>query len=150
MIGLASSLALVLLLGSAQALAQSAAEGIEAASKEFEAAFNGGDGAGVADLYTDDAALLPPDAARIDGKDDIANFWQGAIDAGLTDLDLETVEVMEANDLAVEVGALALNAPGSDGAAVPVTGKFIVVWQRGDDGAWRLHRDIWNLDPPVE
>jgi uncharacterized protein (TIGR02246 family) len=147
---LASSFALVLMLGSWQALAQSAGEGIEAASKEFEAAFNGGDGAGVASLYTDDAALLPPGAPRVDGKEAIATFWQGAIDAGLSDLDLATVEVMEADDLAIEVGTLMLNAPGADGAAGPVTGKFVVVWHRGDDDTWRLHRDIWNIDPPLE
>jgi ketosteroid isomerase-like protein len=27
-----------------------------------------------------------------------------------------------------------------------VSGKYIVVWQLGDDGAWRLHRDIWNMN----
>ena len=28
----------------------------------------------------------------------------------------------------------------------PVNGKFIVIWTRGGDGTWRLHRDIWNTD----
>jgi len=38
-----------------------------------------------------------------------------------------------------------------DGARVPVSGKYIVVWQRGEDGAWRLYRDIWNMNPaPAE
>ncbi|TIR04878.1 MAG: hypothetical protein E5X37_28660 [Mesorhizobium sp.] len=27
----------------------------------------------------------------------------------------------------------------------PRLGKYIVVWKKGDDGTWRLHRDIWNL-----
>jgi ketosteroid isomerase-like protein len=25
-----------------------------------------------------------------------------------------------------------------------VAGKYIVVWKKGEDGTWRLHRDIWN------
>lgn len=149
MIGLAS-FALVLLLGSGQALAQSAADGIEAAGKEFETAFNGGDGTGVASLYTEDAALLPPGADRVEGKADIATFWQGAIDAGLTDLDLSTVEVVEADDLAFEVGSVTMRAPNAEGAVVPLAGKYMVVWQRGDDGVWRLHRDIWNIDQTVD
>jgi hypothetical protein len=33
---------------------------------------------------------------------------------------------------------------------VTAVGKFIVVWPRGDDGVWRLHRDIWNMDPPAK
>jgi uncharacterized protein (TIGR02246 family) len=127
--------------------AESAEEGVKTASAKFEDAFNGGDGAAVGALYTEDAAILPPDAARVDGKAAIAEFWQGAIDAGLKDLDLQTVEVLDRGDLAVEVGKVSLTTTGSVGKAVPVSGKYVVVWQRGDDGAWRLHRDIWNLDP---
>jgi uncharacterized protein (TIGR02246 family) len=130
------------------ALADETAEaGIKAAGAEFEEAFNGGDGAAVGALYTDDAALLPPDAARVDGKEAIAEFWQGAIDAGLKDLDLQTVEVLDAGNLAIELGKVSLTSTGSVGDPVPVAGKYIVVWQRGEDGTWRLHRDIWNLDP---
>lgn len=127
--------------------AQDAQKAIEQGAAAWETAFNAGDGKGVADLYTEDAVLLPPGAARVDGKAAIATFWQGAIDSGLTDADLETVEVLEAGDLAIEVGTVALGAPTSDGGTADVSGKYIVVWQRGDDGAWRLHRDIWNMDP---
>jgi uncharacterized protein (TIGR02246 family) len=127
--------------------AETAEEGIKAASAKFEDAFNGGDGAAVGALYTEHAAVLPPDGARVDGNAAIAEFWQGAIDAGLKDLDLQTVEVLDAGDLAVEVGKVSLTTSGSVGKAVPVAGKYIVVWQRGDDGSWRLHRDIWNFDP---
>ena len=35
----------------------------------------------------------------------------------------------------------ALTAAGSDGNRVPVKGKYVVVWEHGDDGVWRLHRD---------
>ena len=127
--------------------AESAEEGIKAAGAEFEEAFNSGDGAAVGALYTEAAAILPPDGARVDGSAAIAEFWQGAIDAGLKDLDLQTLEVLDAGDLAVEVGKVSLTTTGSVGKSVPVAGKYIVVWQLGDDGSWRLHRDIWNLDP---
>ena len=137
----------VLMLQGPAIAAETAEEGIEAAGAKFEEGFNSGDGAAVGALYTEDAALLPPDAARVDGREAIAQFWQGAIDAGLKDLDLQTVEVLDGGDLAVEVGKVSLTTTGSVGKAVPVAGKYIVVWQRGDDGTWRLHRDIWNLDP---
>jgi uncharacterized protein (TIGR02246 family) len=127
--------------------AESAEEGIKVAAAKFEDAFNSGDGAAVGALYTEDAAILPPDGARVDGRAAIAEFWQGAIDAGLKDLDLQTLEVLDAGDLAVEFGKVSLTTTGSVGKAVPVAGKYIVIWQRDDDGAWRLHRDIWNLDP---
>ncbi len=47
---------------------------IETALATFAAAFNDGDGASVAALYTEDAALLPPDGARVDGRDAIQAF----------------------------------------------------------------------------
>jgi len=144
LIGLA---ALPLLLAAAPGHAQDAKAAIEEAAIAWESAFNAGDGKGVAELYTEDAALLPPGAERVDGKAAIAEFWQGAIDAGLAGADLETVEVVEAGDLAYEVGAVRLSAPTEDGERVSVSGKYIVVWQHADDGAWRLHRDIWNLNP---
>ena len=140
--------ALPLLLGAVPAHAQDAKAAIEEAAMAWESAFNAGDGKGVAELYTEDAALFPPDAERVDGKAAIAEFWQGAIDSGLADADLETVEVIESGDLAYEVGEVSLSAPGSDGARMPVSGKYIVVWQRADDDNWRLHRDIWNMNPP--
>ena len=27
-----------------------------------------------------------------------------------------------------------------------LVGKYIVIWKKGGDGNWRLHRDIWNFD----
>jgi uncharacterized protein (TIGR02246 family) len=134
----------------ASASANSPRENIEEALATFAAAFNGGDGAGVAALYTDDAALLPPGGERVDGRAAIETFWQGAIDGGLTNLTLRVVEVEAKGDIAYEVGALSLQAPGEDGQPVTVEGKYVVVWQKGADGAWRLHRDIWNMSPAAE
>lgn len=139
----------VLILGGGQALAQSAEEAIRNNLDAWEAAFDAGDGKALADLYTEDAVLLPPGAERVEGRGKIAEFWQGAIDSGLEDPDLEAVEVVESGDLAYEVGRLSITAPGEDGEPTPVSGKYVVIWQRGDDGTWRLHRDIWNTNPPT-
>lgn len=142
-----SALAFVLALAATSGALAGAREDIEAALATFATAFNNGDGAGVAVLYTDDAALLPPGEARVDGRAAIQAYWQGAIDAGLTDIALQAVEVEEDGDMAYEVGGFSLAAPGENGAKVTVTGKYIIVWKKGADGAWRLHRDIWNANP---
>lgn len=131
----------------APAAAQSAQAGIEAALVEFAEAFNSKDAAAVAAHYTEDAAVLPPDAARVDGRENIEKFWRGAMDAGLTDLALKAVEVEESGDLAYEVGTFTFKAPGEGGALAEAAGKYIVIWKKEPDGAWRLHRDIWNGDP---
>jgi uncharacterized protein (TIGR02246 family) len=126
------------------ALAGDATAEIEARSLEFETAFNAGDGAAVGAMYTEDAAVLPPGGARVDGRAAIAEFWTGAIGSGLGDLDLVTTEVIPAGeDAVVEVGTLTLSAPGEGGARTTVAAKYIVHWKQVD-GAWLLHRDIWN------
>ena len=115
----------------------------------FMTAFNDRDATGLANLYTEDAMLLPPDAVRLDGRQAIEQFWQGAIDAGVSSMVLETVEVEVTGDTAYEVGILSLDVPGENGELNSVSGKYIVIWKYGEDGEWRLHRDIWNVNPAI-
>ncbi len=121
-------------------------ESIETILKTLSESLNGGDAAAVAAHYTDDAALLPPNAARIDGREGIQGAWQALIDADVRDVVLTTQEVDVFGDVANEVGIISATAPSEDGGRVQWVGKYVSVWKRGGDGTWRLHRDIWNFD----
>ena len=123
-----------------------ARESVEAVLKAFSASFNRGDAAALAAHYTDDAALLPPNAARADGRQAIQAAWQALIDADVRDVPLTTEEVDVFGDVANEVGTIRATAPGENGGRVQWVGKYVSVWKRGRDGTWRLHRDIWNFD----
>jgi len=127
------------------ALAGSARSHIDETLVQFVNAFNGGDGAAIAALYTEDAELLPPDSAPVRGRQAIQDFWQGAIDAGITMESLGAVEVEAQGHMAAEVGAFVLSVPGENGQTTSVAGKYIVVWKR-DGHTWRLHKDIWNTN----
>jgi uncharacterized protein (TIGR02246 family) len=109
---------------------------------KFVAAFNAGDGATVASLYSEDAALFPPGGERIDGRSAIQTFWQGAIDSGMKIDDLHATEVDSSNDIAGEIGVFILSVPG-EGGVTKVPGQYIVIWKRNGH-TWQLHRDIWN------
>ena len=50
---------------------------IEAVNAKWVDFFNKGDFAGVASLYTDDAAAFPPGAGIVRGKDAIGAMWKG-------------------------------------------------------------------------
>ncbi len=110
----------------------------------FVAAFNAGDGATVAGFYAEDASLLPPGGARVDGRAAIQAFWQGAADSGVRIDDLHAVEVEARQDIAGEVGVFTLSVPGESGVT-KVVGKYIVIWKRAGH-TWQLYRDIWNTD----
>ena len=121
-------------------------ESIEAIGKTLCERLDAGNVAGVAELYTEDAVLMPPGAARLDGRNAIQQYWQGLLDAGVGDISLATQEVEGAGDSVVEVGLISATAPGDGDARVSLTGKYIVIYRRDGGGNWRLHRDIWNFD----
>jgi uncharacterized protein (TIGR02246 family) len=125
--------------------AKSIHETIVAANEEFMAAFNRGDAAGVAALYTEDAQLLPPNAGVMAGKEAIQAFWQGAMDMGIQSAQIETGEVERHGDTAIEVSKYTL---GGAGGQQLDQGKFIVIWKQ-EGGQWKLHRDIFNSSMPA-
>lgn len=128
----------------AQAIAESPRDEIDAANVSFSAAFNAGDAATASAHYSEDAAILPPGSARIDGRTQIEAYWKGAIEAGVTNVVLNVVEVVDAGDYAFEAGEASLSAPDTSGAVVSSAIKYIVVWKQEDGGDWKIYRDIWN------
>ncbi|PWJ10039.1 YybH family protein [Jannaschia seohaensis] len=130
-----------------QAAAAQQAPGLAAAIDAFAASFASGEGATVASHYAADAVLLPPGAARIDGRQGIAQFWDAVFASGVTDLVLETTELDVLDEAAIEIGTWQLAAPDGTGGTVTPRGKYLVVWQQAEDGTWRLDQDIWNADP---
>ena len=115
------------------------------ANDTFEATFKRGDAAGIAALYTATGMLLPTGMGPIEGPAGIEAFWRGALDMGLTQLQLHTQEVEELAGTAIELGHYALLGPHEQ----PVDqGKYLVVWKE-EHGQWKLHRDIWNSSLPA-
>ena len=121
-------------------------EAIEAGGKAMADGINNKDSASITKQYTEDASLFPPGAPRQDGLEAIQGFWQAAIDMGLSDVKLTTVELEELGNVATELGTVTATLPNDDGGRAHLTGKYIVLWQKGANGTWRAHRDIWNFD----
>ena len=115
-------------------------QAIAAADQNFVRTFGRGDAAGMAALYTADGQLLPSNSDFVSGQQGIQAFWQGVMDMGIKEAQLETVELEGHGDTAIEVGRYELG----DGAGnVLDRGKYLVIW-KNESGTWKLHRDIWN------
>jgi len=110
---------------------------VDEANREFEKRFNEKNSAGVGELYCKEGSLAPPgaDGKVFHGPAEIAGFWQGAMDAGLTNLQLTTGEVVGYGDHFVETSAYTHSAGH---------GNYCVVWQL-EDGKWKLLKDIFNV-----
>jgi uncharacterized protein (TIGR02246 family) len=130
------------LLSTIQALAQDKAA-IEKLNESFSAALDKGDIATVAEMYAEDAFLLPAGSRMERGRSAIKSFWEKASDS-IGNMKLVTVDVKPLGaDAAREVGRFSLRTKGSQ--PQEVTGKYVVIWQKTGSG-WKLATDIWNAD----
>jgi ketosteroid isomerase-like protein len=114
-------------------------QGIDETNRMFERAFHGGEGAAAArEVYTANATILPPGAAMVQGRENIARFWLAAQE-GIKRVELSTLHLEPMGDGAYEIGQASLAL--ADGQQVQA--KYVVVWKH-EEGRWRWHVDIWN------
>jgi uncharacterized protein (TIGR02246 family) len=118
---------------------------IAASNQKFMDTFARGDAAGMARLYTSNGQLLPANSDFVTGSAAIERFWGGAMGMGIKSAHLETVELEDHGDTALEVGKYSL---GGEGGQTLDQGKYVVVWKT-EGGEWKLHRDIWTSSMPA-
>ncbi len=124
-------------------------QGMSSTNRQFEAAFARGDAAGCAAVYTEDAKILPPDSPALTGRQAGQEVWQSIINMGVKGVSLQTLELEEMGDTAVERGAATVQIQGEGGQTMEASAKFIILWKRQADGAWKWHWDCWNFDAPL-
>lgn len=116
---------------------------LAAAHRGVEQAIAGRDSSVFASLYTDDAALLPPDGSLITGRAAIAEAFDGWLAAGFVRQTVESVEVCGDGGIAIEEG-LATGRFVCDGHTRDARSRYLIVHLRQGDGRWLMHRDIWT------
>ena len=93
-------------------------------------------------VYTQDATILPPGGPMVEGRAHIKEFWSQAIAAmDVAGVTLTTVKATQAGDTVVEIGRADLTMKSGQSATV----KYVVHWKQ-EDGAWKWHVDIWNMN----
>ncbi len=90
--------------------------------------------------YAEDGAIMPPGAPTMSGHTAIREYWQAAIDGGLSNVVANPTGAHVSGDFAVTMGTLTGSMGGQD-----LSGKYILYFQKGNDG-WKVQRDIWNFD----
>jgi uncharacterized protein (TIGR02246 family) len=135
-------LAACLILIAGAAMAQSKAT-IQKADDKWAKAFNKGDAAALAAMYTEDAYALPPGAEMMKGRSEIEAFWRQQMqqigDVKCTALDVKPL----GRNAAREIGTCSFKTkaqPPRDGAL-----KYAVVWEKVGS-QWELLQDIWNFN----
>ena len=120
---------------------------VERLNLEFGEGFRRGDALAVAALYTDDAALLPPNSEIVQGRQGIEGYWRKAIQNGLKALVMTTVELSVSGDTFHVIGDYTAKISDKGQKLHEEKGKYIIIGKRTATG-WKAHRDIWNSSPP--
>ena len=92
-------------------------------------------------FYAVNAVLMPPNSPIVKGRAAVQRFFQGLIDAGATDVKLQTTTIESAGSLAYGRGRVTFAVGGKT-----EVGKYVVVYRRQSDGGWKAVADIFNTD----
>jgi ketosteroid isomerase-like protein len=142
-----------LFVGCGQSTMRTSRDDVEAIRKrevEFLGAHAFNDGAKLAEFYTNDALLIPPNEPMVRGKQAIAEWYQREFEKDPPienpTVILEGVEV--SGNLAFMRGVFTLKFKTDGGTRVENL-RFICICRKRPDGSWFFYRDIWNTYAPI-
>jgi uncharacterized protein (TIGR02246 family) len=116
-----------------------------ALNQQFDAAFNSKNAQAIAALYAADAIVMPaPAGAVVKGRQAVAEFFGGLIQAGVIEHALTMKEAIVTDTLATQAGNWAAAMIGEDGVKQQFGGNVQVVFQKQADGQWLAVTHIWN------
>jgi uncharacterized protein (TIGR02246 family) len=119
---------------------------IEEARSAFWEAHGRGDARALAALVTEDAILMAPGMPDIRGRGAIRNTAEQMFAAlSISDFKIERSEIEVLRDTAYEVTSYSETLRPTGGKPDSVQGRYLIVWKRGRDGVWRVHRNLFNM-----
>jgi ketosteroid isomerase-like protein len=115
-------------------------------NKAFSDAIIKGDSTTIANSYSSDANLLPPNMPKAENPQQIMNMAAGFAKMGIKSFSLQSTNVYGGPDMVTEEGMYTVG----DGTGKTLDeGKYIVLWKQ-ENGKWKMFRDIWNSNMPPE
>lgn len=100
--------------------------------------------------YAEEGSILPPNAPMATGKNAIRNVWAQffAMPGFLVTCHPVKVEVAHSGDIGYTQGPYDLAFNDAKGNPIKDHGKYLAVWKKQSDGAWKAVADIFNSDLP--
>ena len=115
---------------------------IDAGNAAWATACRQQDGAALANVFLEDGVLLQPNGDIARGREAIGDLMQAGMDnVGPTEATVETEQLWAVDECVYETGSYTY-AFTADGKPQAINGRYVVVWQRDDDGQWRISVDL--------
>lgn len=98
------------------------------------------------ELYVPDALVIRSNYSPLRGAAAVREFFFGALDAGLGEVELDPLRMEVVGEMAYEAGRCKALVPGATGKRREERGKYVWVCARQSDGSWKLAVDCWSSD----
>ena len=91
--------------------------------------------------------MLAPSAELFRGRAAIERFWKAGVDTGISEVRLETLELVRRSGFAYEIGRYASSGlRPADGIPLVDRGKYLRVHEQQADGSWLWAVEMFNPD----
>jgi ketosteroid isomerase-like protein len=101
------------------------------------------------ELYAADATLIRSSVPPVRSLPAIREFLVALLDAGLGDVEMESLRVEMMGDVALDLGRCKMLVPVAMGKRREERGKYLVVLVRQPVGTWKILADCWSADLAV-
>jgi ketosteroid isomerase-like protein len=119
---------------------------------KFAAAVASKDSQAFLAFWAEDAAIFPPGEPVVVGKEKILAEWAPILTDSNVSLTWspDKAEMAGSGDLGYTYGKYLWSGKGADGQPAHRHGKYVTIWRKGLDSAWRVVVDLGTpSDPPA-
>lgn len=124
-------------------------EAIRGVMDQWTLALNTEDTDAMMALLTEGTHHMAPNEPGLTGQAPVRGWFDAMFaEEGAPVFSIQTEEVRVAGDWAVGRGSYSFTVAAEGAEPMTVPGKWMIIYERGADGAWRAASTIWNLDVP--
>lgn len=125
------------------------ADAIRAIGKQWMALYQAGDYTAIPELYTEDAVIMARGRPRMEGRAALRKSIGNLAAGRRVAIDITERELEVRGDVAWFVSDFKVTYTPPDAASSPRVeyGRSMLIYLRGADGKWRIHRDMDSPAP---
>jgi ketosteroid isomerase-like protein len=101
------------------------------------------------ELYATDATLIRSSVPPVRSLPAIRAFLVSLLEAGLGDVEMESMRLELLGDVAIDIGRCKMLVPVAMGKRREERGKYLIVLVRQPAGGWKILADSWSADLAV-
>jgi ketosteroid isomerase-like protein len=118
-------------------------------NRDFAKALTAKDAVAAAIVYDENASILPPNEPIVTGRANIQAYWQGAIDAGIIDATVKTIDAKSVGNSGYEIGTFTMRFHGAKNDTIVEVGKYTEILELNKEGKWMAIYGMWSSNEPM-